>query len=108
MKRLINTPYAAVVVGSLIIVVVLAVLGGAIGGSYLLTIHYVSSTQAAQHAAEARNAVGLCRAVQQMDMAGHGAVFSTGDAAAYGHKLSAAIHQLFVSSGCPQVLGLKG
>lgn len=108
MKRVINSPYAAVVVGSLIIVVVLAVLGGAIGGSYVLMVHYVTSFQAQQHALAARNAVGLCRAIQGMDLAGHGAVFSDGQPASYGRKLAAAIHQLFVSSGCPQVLGLKG
>jgi hypothetical protein len=105
MQRILGSPYAAVVAGSLILVALLALLGGTIGGSYVLMVHYVTTLQAQQHAAQAKNAMGLCKAVQEMDLAGRGAVFSTGQAASYGHKLSAAIHQLFVSSGCSVLLG---
>jgi hypothetical protein len=103
-NRLVNSPYFIVVVCSLVLVVFLFMVGGSISGGYFLMIHYVNNFNTQQHATQAKNSLGLCRAVQQMDLAGHGATFSTSNAAAYGRKLSAAIHQLYISSGCLNIL----
>jgi hypothetical protein len=108
MKRILSNPHAAVVVASLVLVVTLAVIFGTIGGSYALMVHYVSSIQASQKATQAKSAMGLCRAIQQMDLAGVHASFSSGASSAYGRQLSSAIHQLYVSSGCSVLINRGG
>lgn len=108
MPKLPHGPVTLAVIGSLLIVVLLAVIGAAIGGSYILMEHYVTTLTAQQHAVQSKNAVGLCKAILQMDLAGKGAQFTGKGPAAYGYKLASAIHQLYTSSGCSAIIGIGG
>jgi hypothetical protein len=108
MPKLPRGPVALAVIGSLLLVALLTIIGTAIGGSYILMEHYVTALTAQQHAAQAKGAVGLCKAVLQMDLAGKGAVFSGKGTLAYGYKLASAIHQLYASSGCSAIIGIGG
>jgi hypothetical protein len=82
----------------------LVILGCAIGGAYLVAEHAVHVAQASNLQAGIRT----CEAVRKMDEASQPPVVNaSSNPLSYGHKLASAIHQLYITSGCKELLSGK-
>lgn len=110
-----NRPLALAVGTAIAVVVFLAGIGVAIGGSYVLTLHTLSVAQA-NHAnltkrqikAQLANAKAECIALEALDRARHGIHFTKHDlthpSALYVFRMTKGIHAVVVKSGCSYIL----
>jgi hypothetical protein len=117
-------PRLVVVIGSLVLVVMAAVVGGSIAGSYALTLHEVKVQQAAQaaivkrqmaaqEAAQLKQSRAICGTLVGLDDASHGAQFASAVhtgvplSKSYGFRLAHAIHAVVNATHCRALLAGK-
>jgi len=93
---------------ALAIVILLAVTGGSIAGSYLLTIHYVHEFSTHQAQEQLKAAVQSCKALRALDDSHNGINFpkinSSHPSELALTRMFKGIHDVYISSHCQAIL----
>lgn len=115
LNRFTQSPYALAVILSLGLIALVFIWGGSIAGCYILGVHYANTLAAKQAALAAKQlaiqkhaAIASCTSFHSLAAAGNGIHFPAVNAAHPSElaltRLFAGIHNLYTSSGCPQIL----